>query len=162
MFCPADLECYSALWCSAADTHLILLDSAVSGARFLTGGVFECDIVHRQSVVVLFVLRIRCNTVYPHNGALPGLYCQCRLLAVLWSHIGALMRILAAEPRSTAGILFHSQCSSGTILLTPYSMVWDWLVSRAGPMLSYWHKLHYPYYGILLSLSLLSVYSLVL
>ena len=30
----------SAVWCSTADTHLKLLDPAVSGARFLTGGVF--------------------------------------------------------------------------------------------------------------------------
>ena len=28
-------------WCSVADTHLKLPDRAVSGARFLTGGVFE-------------------------------------------------------------------------------------------------------------------------
>ena len=41
------LEHCSAVWCSAADTHLKLLDRAVSGARFLTGGVFECDISHR-------------------------------------------------------------------------------------------------------------------
>ena len=27
-----------------------LLDRAVSGARFLTGGVFECDIAYRRSV----------------------------------------------------------------------------------------------------------------
>ena len=41
------LEYCSAVWCSAADTHLKLLDRAVSGARFLTGGVFEYDISHR-------------------------------------------------------------------------------------------------------------------
>ena len=35
------LEYCSAVWCSAADTHLKLLDRAVSGAGFLTGGVFE-------------------------------------------------------------------------------------------------------------------------
>ena len=46
----------SAVWCSAADTHLKLLDRAVSGARFLTGGVFECDIGHRRSVAVLCLL----------------------------------------------------------------------------------------------------------
>ena len=28
---------------------------AVSGVRFLTGGVFECDIAHRRSVAVLYV-----------------------------------------------------------------------------------------------------------
>ena len=59
------------------------------------------------------------------------------LHGVLWSHIGTLMHRLAAEPCSTAGLLFPSLCSSGTILLTAYSMVWDWLVSRAGPMLLY-------------------------
>ena len=32
------LEYCSAVWCSAADTHLKLLDRAVSGTRFLTGG----------------------------------------------------------------------------------------------------------------------------
>ena len=31
--------------------------------------------------------------------------CQCGLLEVLWSHIGILVRYLAAEPRSTAGLL---------------------------------------------------------
>ena len=41
------LEYCSAVWCSAADTQLTLLDYAGSGARFLTGGVFECDIAHR-------------------------------------------------------------------------------------------------------------------
>ena len=33
------LEYCSAVWCSAADTHLKLLDRAVSGARFLAGGL---------------------------------------------------------------------------------------------------------------------------
>ena len=42
------LEYCSAVRCSAADTHLKLLDRAVSGARFLSGGVFECDIAHRR------------------------------------------------------------------------------------------------------------------
>ena len=42
------LEYCSAVMCSAADTHLKLLDRAVSGTRFLTGGVFECDIAHRR------------------------------------------------------------------------------------------------------------------
>ena len=50
------LEYCSAVWCSAADTHLKLLDRIVSGACFLTGGVFECDIAHRRSVAVLCML----------------------------------------------------------------------------------------------------------
>ena len=74
VFCPASLEC-SAVWCSAADIHLELLDRAVSGARFITGGVFECDIAHRRSVAVLCMMyKIRCNPMHPLNGALPGLY----------------------------------------------------------------------------------------
>ena len=76
--------------------------------------------------------------------------CQCGIHAVLWSHIGTLMHRLAAEPSSTAGLLFPSRCPSGTILPTPYSMVWNWRVSRAGPMLFYWPKLLFPYYNLLL------------
>ena len=69
------LKYCSAVWCSAADTHLKLLDRSVSGAWFLTGGVFECDIVHRRSVAVLCMLyKIRCNRVHYLNGALPGPY----------------------------------------------------------------------------------------
>ena len=73
------LECCSAVFCSAADIHLTLLDRAVSGARLLAGGVFECDISHRRSVAILCMLyRIRCNTVHPLNGALPGPYVPVR------------------------------------------------------------------------------------
>ena len=36
--------------------------------------------------------------------------CLCGLHAVLWSHIGILVRILAAKPRSTAWPMFASQC----------------------------------------------------
>ena len=76
---PVLAQC-SAVWSSAADTHLKLKDRAVSGARFLTGGVFECDISHRRSVVVLCMLyRIRCNHVHPLNGAPPGPYVPARV-----------------------------------------------------------------------------------
>ena len=74
------LEYCSAVWCSAADTHLKLLDRAVSGARFLTWGVFECDISHRRSVAVLCMLyKIRCNPVHPINGTPPGPYVPARV-----------------------------------------------------------------------------------
>ena len=45
------------------DTHLnTILDRVVSGARFLTEGVFECDITHRRSVAVLCMqYKIMCN-----------------------------------------------------------------------------------------------------
>ena len=56
------LQYCSAVWCWAADTHLKLLDRAVSGSRFLIEGVFECNIAHRPSVAVLCMLyKIRCN-----------------------------------------------------------------------------------------------------
>ena len=68
-------EYCSAVCCSAADTHLKQLERAVSGAQFLTRGVFECDIAHRRSVAVMFMLyKIRCNPVHPLNGALPAPY----------------------------------------------------------------------------------------
>ena len=133
------LEYCSAVWCSAADTHLKLLYRVVSGAQFLTGGVFDSDITHRRSMAILLMLyKIRCNPVNPLNGALPGPYVPVRVHAVLWSHICSLMRFRGAEPHSTAGPLFSSQCLTGTILLTLYSMVWDWRVSRAGPMFFYY------------------------
>ena len=70
----------SVVWCSAGDTHLRLLDRAVSGSRFLTGGVFECDISPRRSVAVLCMLyKIRCNPVHHLNGALPGPYVPARV-----------------------------------------------------------------------------------
>ena len=73
------LEYCSAVWCSAADTHLKLLDRAVS-ARFLTGGVFECDISRRRSVAVLCMLyKIRCNPVHPLNRDLPRPYVPARV-----------------------------------------------------------------------------------
>ena len=55
----------SAVWCSAADTHIILLDREVSGVRFLTEGVFECNIAPRQPVAVLYMLyKICCNPMH--------------------------------------------------------------------------------------------------
>ena len=90
------LEYCPAVWCSAADTHLKLLDRVVSGARFLTGGVFECYIAHRRSVAILCMLyKARCNPVHPFNGALPGPYMPVRVT------LGALVanRFTYALPR---------------------------------------------------------------
>ena len=90
------LEYCSAVWCSDADTHLKLLDRAVSCARFLTGGMFECDISHRRFVAVMCMLyKIRCNLVHPLYGALPGPYVP------VWVTRGALVahRYTYAPPR---------------------------------------------------------------
>ena len=115
------LEYCSAVWWLATNTHLKLLDRAVSGAWFLTGGVFECDIAHRRSVAGLWMLyKIRCNLVYPLNGAVPGPYVpvlQYGLHTVLWLHIGTIMHRCAEELHSTVGLSFASRCPSGSILL---------------------------------------------
>ena len=74
------LEYCSAGWCSAADTHLKLLDRVVSGACFLAGGVLICDLSHRRSVAVLCMLyKIRCNTKHPLCGTLPVTYVPVRV-----------------------------------------------------------------------------------
>ena len=118
------LEYCSAVWCSAGDTHLKLPDRAVSGTRFLTGGVFKCNIAHCRSVSYC-VCCIRSGVT--RCILLRLLYldrmCQCWLHPVHWSHIGILMRCLSTEPCSTAGLSFPSQCPSRTILMTPYLMV---------------------------------------
>ena len=57
-----------------------------------------------------------------------SLMCQCGLHVMLSSHIGILVRLLAAEPHSIAGLVLPSQCLCETILPTLYSMAWDWRV----------------------------------
>ena len=66
----------SAVWCSAADTNLKLLDRVVSGGGFLTGGVFQTFSVTLLIVgsVAVLLYKIRCNPMHPRYGALPGLY----------------------------------------------------------------------------------------
>ena len=110
--------------------HLVSIGLGRSCVCFIRSGVTRCTLL-----MVLSLDRM----------------CLRGLHAVLWLHIGTLMHSLAAKPGSTAGLLFPFRCPSGTILLAPFSMVWDWRVSRAGEMLLYWHKLLYPYYSLLLS-----------
>ena len=93
------LEYCSAVWCSAADTHLKLLGRVVSGACLLAGGVLNCDLFHRRSVAVLCVLyKIRCNPKHPRCGALPVPYAPVRVTR------GALIahRYTFAPPRCRA------------------------------------------------------------
>ena len=45
--------------------------------------MFQCDIAHRRSVVVLCMLyKIRCNPMHPLYGALPGPCVQVRVTRV--------------------------------------------------------------------------------
>ena len=73
--------------CLSATFHIV--DPWQSCVRFRRSGVTRCTLL-----MVLYLDRM----------------CQCGLHAVLWSHIGTLMHRLAAEPRSTAGLLFLSWC----------------------------------------------------
>ena len=51
-----------------------------SCARFLTEGVFVCDIAHRRSVAVLCMLcKVRCNPMHQLYDALPGPYVPVRV-----------------------------------------------------------------------------------
>ena len=110
------LEHCSAVYCSAADTHLKLLDRAVRGARFDLGVCLSVTLVivdPWKSIVFFIRSGVKlCNL-------LMVLYldrmCQCGLDAVLWSHIGTLMHRLAAEHCSIAGLLFPSRCPCGMI-----------------------------------------------
>ena len=71
---------FSVLWCSAADTHLKLLDRVVSGACFFAGGVLNCNLSHRRPVAVLCMLyKIRSNPMHPLCGALPVPYVLVRV-----------------------------------------------------------------------------------
>ena len=94
-------EYCDAVWCSVAETHFKLLDRAVSGARFLTGGVFESDNAHRRSVAVQRMLyEIRCNPMHPLDDALPVPYVPVWVKrGALVAHRYMLLRYLAAEPR---------------------------------------------------------------
>ena len=79
------LEYCSAVRCSAANTHLKLLDRVVSGACFLAGGVLNCNLSHRRSVAVLCMLyKIRCNPKHPLCGALPVTHVPVRVTRGAW------------------------------------------------------------------------------
>ena len=130
------LDYCSAVWCSAADTHLNLLDRAVSGVRFLTGAVFECDIAHRQSAALLCMLyKIRCNPMHPCNGALPGLYVPVWVTrGALVTHLYTYAPLRRRTSQYSRTFIPHS-VSLWNDLASPYSMVWDWWVSRSWQML---------------------------
>ena len=74
------LEYCSAVWCSAANTHLKLLDRVVNDACFLAGGMLDCDLAHRRSVAVLCMLyKIRCYPMHSLYGTLPVPYVPARV-----------------------------------------------------------------------------------
>ena len=157
------LEYCSAVWCSAADTHLRLLDRVVSGASFLTGGVFECDLAHRLSVIVLCMLyKIGCNPMHPLYGVRPVSYVPVRVTrftVIAHRYSYAPPRCRTSQYRWTFILLSVSLWNDLSDLGL---IVWDWQVSRAGPMPFYWPSCSLTFCLLLFSLSLLSFYGLVL
>ena len=68
-------------YCSAANSHLKLLDRVVRSAGLLAGGVLECNLAHRRSVAELCMLfKIRNNPMHPLSGALPLPYVPARVI----------------------------------------------------------------------------------
>ena len=106
------LEYCSAVWCSAADTHLKLLDGEISGANFQAVGVFECNIDHRRSLALLCMLnKIRCNPMHPLYCALPVPYVPVRVTldaAVVHRHTFAPTRCRTSQYRRTFILLSMS------------------------------------------------------
>ena len=97
--------------------HLKILDRAVSGVWFLTGGVFKCDIADHQSVAVLCMLyKIRLNPMHPLNGALPGSYVP------VWVTRGARVTYLynCAPPCSLGLVGFKSRANGFFIYLSSW------------------------------------------
>ena len=93
----------------------------------------------------------------------PWQYCVCCIRSGVTRCILLMVLYLDLCPSAILLTPILPVRSYGTILLTPYSMVWDWRHTRAGPIFSYLPKLLYHYYSLLLfSLSLLSVSRLVL
>ena len=74
------MEYCSAVWCSAADLHLKLLDRVVTSTGFLAGAVLECNLANRQSVAQLCMLfMIKSNPIHPLSGSLPLPYVPARV-----------------------------------------------------------------------------------
>ena len=134
-------------------------------SSFLTGGVFMFHLAHRRSVAVLCMLyKIRCNLMYHLYCDLPEPNVPARVTrGAVIAHRHTYSVLLGTESVLLAAeLLFPCQCLCGTILVSPYSMVRDWRVSRAAPKPFCWPICSVPFCLLLFSLSLLSFYGLVL
>ena len=109
---PVFKYCF-AVWCSASDTHLRPLDRVVSGASFLTGDVIECELAHRGSVAVLYMLyKIRCNPTHP-------LYCA---LLVPYVPVGVTRGAVIAHRYTYAPPRCRTSQYQRTLILLPVSL----------------------------------------
>ena len=105
------------MWCSAAGSHLKLLDRVVRSAGFLAGGVLDCNLAHRRYVAELCMLfKNKSNRMHPLSGALPFPYVPARVTLGALVAIGTSSRLLVVGLLSIAEPLCPSQCLIGTIL----------------------------------------------
>ena len=146
------LEFCSAVWCSTANTHLNLLDRVFSGAV-----VFDCDIAHRRSVAVLWMLyKIRCNPIHPLYGALSVPYVAVRVTrGALVTHI-----FTYESPRCSTSKYRRTFIRFSVSLwidladpildcvgLAGFKSSHHNVTTTAGPMLIHWPKLFYPFFS---------------
>ena len=137
-FVLPDLDYCSAVSCSTADSHHKLLNPVVSAASFLTGVCLSVTL----NIVDLWQFYSCCT----RSGApdATSLWCPtCSYVPVRVARCAVIAHLHTFAPicRWTwqyAGLLFPCQYFCGTILVTSYSMMRDWRVSRGGPMPIYW------------------------
>ena len=99
---------------------------------FLTRGVFQYDIARRRSVAALCTMQ----KISSHpNDALPVPYVPVRVTRGALDAHRHTYGPSRCRTSQYGGLLFPSQCLSGTILTALHSMVFDWRVSKAGQML---------------------------
>ena len=116
--------------CLAADTHLKLQDRVVR-CQFLNCGcgVWPCTIVDLWRYYVCYKRsgKTRCTSLYCSAGVIcaSARYSRCCVRTSIH---------LCASLLQNLAVSHDCLYLSGTILLTPYSMVWDWRDSRAGPI----------------------------
>ena len=113
-------------------------------------GVCLSAILLIVNLLLCMLCKIRCNVLHPLNDALPGPYVPVRV-----THGAFSANRYAHEPPHWKTSHYRRtfvplSVSLWKDLANPYLKVWDWQVSREGPMIFYWPMLLYPYYSLLL------------
>ena len=117
---PASEYC-SAVWCSAADSHLKLLDRVARSAGFLAGGILDYNLAHRRSVAELcMIFKIKSNPIFLPTQYISR-YQYLDILGVRFDSKLTFEKHLRSVSRAASqrlGILrkswhvFHDRCSS--------------------------------------------------